>query len=67
MNIPKKYQERIQEIFRDDDGYWIYLKKGWRKGDDICHTLAEDTQKQLMWELRQTKPCDCEWCTGKEN
>ena len=25
IKIPKKYQERIMEIYHDEDGYWVIL------------------------------------------
>ena len=67
MKIAKKYNDRICDLYHDQDGWWIHLGKGWRKGDDICHTLHEDTQTRLMQELRKTVPCDCDWCMGKED
>ena len=62
MNIPNKYIDRIQLMELDEDGYWIYLKRGWRQGGNLCHTLHEDTQSRLMQELRKTKRCDCDYC-----
>ena len=62
MSIPKKYEDRVREMFHDDDGWWIYLKRGWRQGDNLCHTLHEDTKTRLMQELRNTKRCDCDYC-----
>ena len=29
MYIKKKHGDRIDEIIRDEDGWWIYLKRGW--------------------------------------
>jgi hypothetical protein len=62
MTIPKKYEERVSEMYQDSDGFWIYLKRGWRQGDNVCHTLHEDTQTRLLQELRKTKRCDCDYC-----
>ena len=67
MKIPKKYQERVMEIYQDDDGWWIYLNRGWRVCDNLCHTLHEDTQTRLLDELRKTVNCDCPYCKGLEN
>lgn len=60
------YENRIEDAYQDQDGYWIHLKKGWRVHDNICHTIHEDTKTRLIKELKQTVPCDCDWCLGKE-
>ena len=62
MNIPNKYKDRVQEYWQDSDGFWIALKDGWRQGDNVCHTLHEDTQTRLLQELRKTRECNCEEC-----
>lgn len=28
IKVPKKDQDRIKEIYHDDDGYWVNLNKG---------------------------------------
>lgn len=60
--IPKKYQERVQDLYRDQDGYWIDLKRGWRRHDNLCHIIHEDTQKELLNVLRKTIKCNCDYC-----
>ena len=67
IRIPKKYAERVKEVFHDEDGYWLYLNRGWHNSDDYAlHIIHEDTQAEVLKKLRWTEPCDCDWCTGKE-
>lgn len=67
IRVPKKYEERVQEIFHDEDGYWLYLNRGWHSDDYGLHVIHEDTQADVLKMLRWTEPCDCDWCCGKEN
>lgn len=67
INIPKKYQERISEIYHDEDGYWVYLNRGWCWDDYGLHTIHEDTQQQILRCIRQTEPCNCDYCKGLED
>jgi hypothetical protein len=65
--IKKKYQSRIDEIYRDSDGWWIYLKRGYCWDDKGLHTIHEDTQKEAIECLYYTEKCDCDYCKGLEN
>lgn len=67
MRIPKKYAPRVQEVFKDDDGYWIYLNRGWFWDDPGLHTIHEDTQRELLVQLRYTERCNCPYCQGLED
>lgn len=69
-SIPKKYRERI--MYWDDErnignGIIVSLEDGWRDGTDlaVCHTLAEDMVKEMLWKLQSTEPCDCEECRAE--
>ena len=65
MSIAKKYLERVREQYRDSDGYWIDLKRGWRNMlDPMCplHGISEDTKARAEFWLRRTEPCDCDDC-----
>lgn len=46
---------RVDECFGERDGenysYWCYLKKGWRSSFSGCHTIHEDTIKEICEEL----------------
>jgi hypothetical protein len=58
--VSKKY---IEEEFRDSDGYWIYLKPGWKNDLDPIgnlHIISEDTKTQAY--SCGVLPCDCEEC-----
>jgi hypothetical protein len=67
MRILKKYAARVQEIFKDEDGWWIYLNRGWYWDDKGLHTIHEDTQREALEQLRYTDPCDCDYCRGLED
>ena len=62
MYIPKKYQVRIDEMFHDDDGWWIYLKSGWYWDDYGLHIINEDKKAEAIKMLKQTSKCDCDVC-----
>lgn len=62
MRIPKKYEERVELFEHDEDGWWIYLNYGWCWDCKGLHIIHEDTQKEALRCLRQTKLCDCEEC-----
>lgn len=57
-------REIIQEEYRDSDGYWIYLKRGWQNGNDPgTHGIVEDTKKAAYETLAAAKPCNCQECS----
>jgi hypothetical protein len=56
-----KLTDLIQEECRDADGFWIYLKYGWRiRGD--AHGIVENTKREARAKLAEAVPCDCEEC-----
>lgn len=55
IKIPKKYQERVEELWYDSDGYWLILKEGWRSPEMDCRTIHEDTQARVLNYLRGTE------------
>ncbi len=67
MYIKKKYEDRIDEMIRDEDGWWIYLNRGWCWDDKGLHIIHEDTQKEAIRQLYFTEKCDCNYCKGLEN
>ena len=67
MIIPKKYVERVEEYYKDSDGWWIYLNRGWCWDDKGLHTIHEDTQKEALFALRCTEKCNCDYCKGLED
>lgn len=56
-----KHEDLIEEQYRDSDGYWIYLKRGWRIPGD-AHGIVEDTKREALSKLRNVVPCDCDDC-----
>lgn len=67
MKVPKKYHHMISEIYHDSDGYWCYTADGFYSPYMDCHTIHEDTQKQLLEVIRGIEPCDCEECKEEIN
>lgn len=58
-------QIKVQNQYRDSDGYWIELARGWKNGDDplgICHGIVEDTKRQALEKLKGVIVCDCVEC-----
>lgn len=54
---------RIQNEYRDSDGYWIDLAPGWQNGADPgCHGIVEDTKREAYRTLTLARPCDCQNC-----
>lgn len=55
MRIPKKYQDRVDTFWKDEDGYWIILKEGWVVQCDEARTIHEDEWTYVLYELRCSK------------
>jgi len=57
--IPDKYKPAIDDIFRDEDGIWIYLKQGYYADGmgcyNECQIIHEDTIKELLYQVRLIK------------
>ena len=56
-----RYQERVQEEYRDADGYWIYLKRGWVIPGD-AHGIVENSKRIARSKVGQAVPCQCKEC-----
>jgi hypothetical protein len=69
IDVPKKYQHMIDEIYQDCDGYWIYTKYGYYLSyfDLDTHVVSEDTQQEILKHIRHIKPCVCKRCKGELN
>jgi hypothetical protein len=55
----------VAEEYRDSDGYWIYLKPGFRSGQDpagCVHGIVEDTKRDARSWIPNTLTCDCAEC-----
>ena len=62
MKIPKKYQNRIYEIYNDEDGWWCYLNEGWCYDQQSQHIIHEDTKTEILQCIRWTEKCHCKDC-----
>ena len=64
IKVPKKYHHMIDEIYQDEDGYWCETAKGYQAAsvDRECHTIHEDTQKEILFHIKYIKPCNCDDC-----
>jgi len=43
----------IDEVLKDQDGYWVYLKDGYYSPTLDCGTIHEDTIKDVLKEIRK--------------
>lgn len=70
-DIPVDLRGRVEEAWRDSDGYWAALKNGWFCDDGSC-TCREDNIKSLIESIRDSQQerisfseCDeCASCIG---
>ena len=67
IRVPKKYEERVDELYPDSDGYWCYLNRGWHGDDYGCHVIHEDTQREVLNQIKWAEHCDCNYCKGLED
>ena len=64
MDVPKKFESKLDEICKDSDGYWAFTIDGFHfagMGGD-CHTPHEDTKKDLLAMIRTIEKCSCKEC-----
>jgi hypothetical protein len=54
-------KDMIAKEYRDSDGYWIELKRGWIVRGD-AHSIVEDTKKAAHAKLAEVVPCECKEC-----
>ncbi len=60
-----RFADKIDEVLdeRDqDNGWWIYLKTGWRCTHMETHCIHEDTLKQCADLLEDIEPCSGPCC-----
>ena len=54
--IPKQKQKAIKEAWKDEDGYWIKIKKGWYVKNYFAeHTIHEDTIAEIKKVAKQIR------------
>ena len=69
-DLPKclqKYADKIAEVSdertphdrhdRVGDGYWVYLKEGWREPDGETHAIHEDNPRDCARLMKWVVPC----------
>lgn len=71
-NVPRtlrefalKHAQKVYEVTVAEGALYRYdaaCRAGWCKSDDRVHTLVGDTVRELMQEIRDAVPCDCEQC-----
>jgi len=55
--------EKIEKHYRDSDGYWVYLKRGYQdKTNPGCHTICEDSRSLALSKASFAIPCECSEC-----
>ncbi|MBF0795217.1 hypothetical protein [Mammaliicoccus lentus] len=55
--VPKKHHEAIEEVEKDAlDGYFIYLTDDYVSSFAQCHTISEDTLKEVRKQLKYIMP-----------
>jgi hypothetical protein len=58
-----KHPDKVDSISDESfcgDGYWVYLKAGWRCGE--VHCVHEWNMADLKSAFRSVEPCDCADC-----
>lgn len=61
MKAPRTLQQFndhpwVDKAFRDDDGYWVWLKPQFWSSNMECGTLREDTVKELVEQWQYVEP-----------
>lgn len=68
MNLPKclqKYAAVIDEVSDErasGDGYWVYLKTGWRDDEGETHCVHEETPAECAKRMTHLTRCTIPGC-----
>jgi hypothetical protein len=63
QSLKKRNPDKVDDAYRDSDGYWIELAPGWRREPhDLVHMVHEDTVAAVVEAFRRIVPCDCGEC-----
>lgn len=54
--------ERVTEVFQDDDGIWLWLNPGWTADPMGAHDIHEMTVRDVLSAYRGIVPCKCSDC-----
>ena len=60
--IAKTDKVIADEFWRDSDGYWLPLARGFMCALSDCHTIHELTVKEVLVAIKNIQPCDCAIC-----
>lgn len=52
FKIPKKYEDAIREVYKDEDGVWCMLNKGYTHGTDQNEVIHCESFTELRSELK---------------
>lgn len=64
--------EGVAEVWSENSGWdgratwWIATKRGWRQGDNLCHSWSGPTLGILLRDARDLVRCDCAECKPSE-
>jgi hypothetical protein len=53
---------RVSQVFRDEDGFWLWLNPGWTCDPLSAHDGHENTVRDLLRVYRDIQPCACADC-----
>ena len=57
---------KIERQERDEDGYWVYLAKGWQDSfNPGCHIIVENMRQEALSKARLAIKCICRECYDK--
>lgn len=54
---------RVDHVFQDEDGIWLFLNPGWTADPHDAHDIHEDTVRDVLAKYRRLQPCACDGCT----
>ena len=58
--LAKKNPDKVRGWYKDSDGYWVDLKRGWQLWE--CHSVHEWKVRDLLASFKGVEPCDCDDC-----
>mgnify|MGYP000636471119 CR=1 FL=1 len=64
--LDKKHTDKIESIsYEEEDGVWIYLKKGWINPKLETHSIHEWELMDILSDLKDIEKCECSDCLEK--
>lgn len=55
IKIPEKYEDMIDLVWKDSDGYFAVLNENYHLDKFMCKSIHEYTQKSFLARLSQIK------------